>query len=92
MLRRASRAASPSPPVGWGSRYDALTCNNIRSWSRTLPNDFAAKRGIGTVVWDDGGWFKIYDHASNTFDNNLADCIGGACDWEGTERFNAGCQ
>jgi hypothetical protein len=78
--------------VGWGSRYDALTCNNIRSWYRTLPNDFAAKRGIGTVVWDDGGWFKIYDHASNTFDNNLADCIGGTCDWEGTERFNAGCQ
>ncbi|MEI9941040.1 MAG: glycoside hydrolase family 5 protein [Pseudomonadota bacterium] len=78
--------------VGWGSRYDQLSCNNIRNWYQTLPNEFAAKRGIATVVWDDGGWFKIYDHASNGFANNLADCISGTCDWDGTERFNAGCQ
>jgi len=78
--------------VGWGSRYDALTCNNVRAWYQTLASDFAPKRGIPTVVWDDGGWFKIYDHASNAFANNLVDCISGTCDWDGTERFNAGCQ
>ncbi len=78
--------------VGWGSRYEQLTCNNIRSWYQRLPSEFAAKRGINTVVWDDGGWFKIYDYESNAFANNLADCISGACDWDGTERFNTGCQ
>ena len=78
--------------VGWGSRYEQLSCNNIRDWYQKLPSDFALKRGIVTVVWDDGGWFKIFDHASNGFANNLVDCISGACDWEGTERFNAGCQ
>jgi endoglucanase len=78
--------------VGWGSRYDALTCNNIRSWYQKLPSEFADKRGMPTVVWDDGGWFKIYDHASNTFTNDLADCISGTCAWEGAERFNAGCK
>jgi endoglucanase len=78
--------------VGWGSVYDALSCNNIRSWYQKLPSEFATKRGIATMVWDDGGWFKIYDHASNAFSNNLVDCISGTCDWEGTERFNAGCK
>ncbi|HKO50407.1 MAG TPA: glycoside hydrolase family 5 protein [Polyangiaceae bacterium] len=78
--------------VGWGSRYDAFSCNNIRAWYQKLPTEFAAKRGIPTVVWDDGGWFKIYDHTSNAFANNLADCIFSSCEWEGTERFNAGCQ
>jgi len=79
--------------VGWGSRYDALTCNNVRAWYQKLPsNDFAGKRGMATVVWDDGGWFKIYDHENDAFADNLADCISGACDWDGTERFNAGCR
>jgi len=78
--------------VGWGSRYDTLACNNIRSWYQNLPSKFATPRGIPTMVWDDGGWFKIYDHATNAFANNLADCISGECEWEGTERFNAGCQ
>jgi len=79
--------------VGWGSRYDALTCNNIRAWYQKLPSsDFAGKRGIATVVWDDGGWFKIYDYESGAFADNLADCISGACDWDGTERMNVGCQ
>jgi len=77
--------------VGWGSRYDQLTCNNIRSWYQKLPKEFAEKRGIVSMVWDDGGWFKIYDHTSNAFANNLVDCISGACDWDGTERFNTGC-
>jgi len=76
--------------VGWGSRYDQLTCNNIRMWYQKMNSAFATPRGIPTMVWDDGGWFKIYDHSTNAFDNNLADCISGTCDWQGTERF-AGC-
>jgi len=78
--------------VGWGSKYDAFSCNNVRSWYQKLPSEFASKRGIATVVWDDGGWFMIYDHESNAFANNLADCISGTCDWDGSERFNAGCK
>jgi endoglucanase len=78
--------------VGWGSRYDQFSCNNIRQWYQKLPGEFAAARSMPTAVWDDGGWFKIYDHATNAFSNNLVDCISGTCDWDGTERFNAGCQ
>jgi len=78
--------------VGWGSRYDTFACNNIRSWYQNLPSKFATPRGIPTMVWDDGGWFKIYDYATNAFTNNLVDCISGECEWEGTERFNAGCK
>src|SRR6188768_4078403 len=77
--------------VGWGSRYEQFGCNNIRHWYQKLHSQFAAPRGMPTAVWDDGGWFKIYDHATNAFANNLADCISGTCDWEGAERFNAGC-
>jgi hypothetical protein len=78
--------------VGWGSRFDQMSCNNIRQWYQKLPAEFAAARSMPTAVWDDGGWFKIYDHASNAFANNLADCISGTCDWDGTERFNDGCR
>jgi len=78
--------------VGWGSRYDQFSCNNIRQWYQKLPSEFAAARSMPAVVWDDGGWFKIYDHASNAFANNLVDCISGTCDWDGTERFNDGCK
>jgi len=78
--------------VGWGSRYTTFDCNNIRSWYQKMDHEFAAPRGMPTVVWDDGGWFKIYDHRSNAFTNNLADCISGTCDWSGTERFNPGCE
>ena len=78
--------------VGWGSRYTAFDCNNIRAWYQKFDKEFASVRNIPTVVWDDGGWFQIYDYAANTFANNLSDCIGGSCDWNGTERFNAGCQ
>jgi endoglucanase len=77
--------------VGWGSRYDQFACNNVRSWYQKMHNQFAAPRGIPTSVWDDGGWFKIFDHATNAYDNNLVDCIGGECAWTGTERFNDGC-
>jgi hypothetical protein len=62
--------------VAWGSRNAAMTC---------------APRGQPTAVWDDGGWFKIFDHATGAFNNNLIDCIEGECEWDGTERFNEGC-
>ncbi|HYP90588.1 MAG TPA: cellulase family glycosylhydrolase [Polyangiaceae bacterium] len=78
--------------VGWGSRYTAFDCNNIRSWYQKFTNDFASVRNMPTVVWDDGGWFQIFDYDAGTFANNLSDCIVGSCDWSGTERFNAGCQ
>lgn len=78
--------------VGWGSRYDEFGCNNIRQWYQKFHSQFSAARGFPSAVWDDGGWFKIYDHANDTFANNLADCISGACDWDGTERFNEACK
>jgi endoglucanase len=77
--------------VGWGSRYSELDCNNIRAWYQQL-SEAASTRGLPTTVWDDGGWFKIYDYAADDFGNNLADCVLGTCEWNGTERFNAGCQ
>lgn len=77
--------------VGWGSRYSTLTCNNIRQWYTTFHAQHASARGFPTAVWDDGGWFKIFDHAAGAFDNNLIDCIEGSCAWDGTERFNEGC-
>jgi hypothetical protein len=77
--------------VGWASRYETLECNNIRQWYQKMHAANAAPQGMPTSVWDDGGWFKIYDHESDRFDNNLADCISGTCEWTGTERFNAGC-
>lgn len=77
--------------VAWGSRYSALDCNNIRLWYQGFHHDGAAPRGMPTSVWDDGGWFKIFDHASHAFGDDLADCVGGACDALGSERFNSGC-
>ena len=76
--------------VGWGSRYGAMTCNNIRHWY-TLMEQFASERGQPTAVWDDGGWFQIFSHSTNTFGNNLIDCLEGACEWDGEERMNEGC-
>lgn len=77
--------------VGWGSRYDEMTCNNIRQWYTRFDSVHAAQHDQRTAVWDDGGWFKIFDHGTNTFDNNLIDCIEGSCSWDGDERFNDGC-
>lgn len=74
--------------VGWGSRYGAMHCNNIRRWYTSFHATMANPRSQATAVWDDGGWFKIFN--GSTFDNNLVDCIGGSCAWEGTDRF-AGC-
>lgn len=77
--------------VGWGSVYSELTCNNIREWYTKFDSVHAAPLGIPTSVWDDGGWFKIFDHTSGDYDNNLIDCIEGSCEWDGTERMNEGC-
>jgi len=77
--------------VGWGSVYSTLTCNNIRQWYTTFHSQHATAHGFPTAVWDDGGWFKIFDHGSGAFDNNLIDCIEGSCEWDGTERMNDGC-
>ncbi len=77
--------------VGWGSRYDTMTCNNIRQWYTTFDSVHAQAHDQPTAVWDDGGWFMIFDHSTNEYDNNLIDCIEGSCSWDGTERFNSGC-
>lgn len=77
--------------VGWGSRYSAMQCNNIRFWYQLFDDKYASAKGQPTAVWDDGGWFKIYDHSTNSFNNNLAECIGGSCAWQGADRFNSGC-
>jgi hypothetical protein len=57
-----------------------------------MDKDNAQPRGIPTSLWDDGGWFKVWDIGSKSWNNNLADCILGTCNWNGTERFNAGCK
>jgi endoglucanase len=77
--------------VGWGSRYSTMDCNNIRSWYQKMQNA-AQSKGIPTSLWDDGGWFKVWDIGAKSWNNNLADCISGTCAWNGTERFNAGCK
>jgi hypothetical protein len=77
--------------VAWQSRYNTMDCNNIRSWYQKLDSQNAAPKGIPTSVWDDNGWFKIFDLGAKTWNNNLIECIGGTCTWTGTDRFNAGC-
>lgn len=78
--------------VGWQSRYQTLTCNNVRAWYQTFDSTHAKARGQPTAVWDDGGWFKIFDHGTGQFNNNLIDCIEGECTWDGTEQINSGCE
>jgi endoglucanase len=78
--------------TGWGSRYETMDCNNIRLWYEKFDAQYARSYGMPTTVWDDGGWFKIFDHSTNEFANNLHLCIiDGNCDWQGTERFNSAC-
>jgi endoglucanase len=78
--------------VGWGSVFSQMKCNNIRLYYQKIYHEFASPRGIATSVWDDGGWFKIFDHGSDSFNNNLVDCISGTCNWDGDERFNSACR
>ena len=77
--------------VAWQSRYTTMDCNNIRSWYQKLVSQNATTKGIPTSVWDDNGWFKIYDLGAKAWNSNLIDCIGGTCTWTGTDRFNSGC-
>ncbi|PCK08139.1 MAG: glycosyl hydrolase family 5 [Alteromonadaceae bacterium] len=76
--------------VGWGKLRGSMTCNNIRLWYQKF-GPFSAERNQPTSVWDDGGWFKIFDHGTNSFNNNLAQCVSGNCDWNTAERMNSGC-
>jgi hypothetical protein len=78
--------------VGWQSKYTTMDCNNIRSWYQKFDSQNASTKGIPTTLWDDNGWFKVFDLGSNSWNNNLADCIVGTCAWNGTDRFNAGCK
>lgn len=76
--------------VGWQNQRPVMTCNNIRKWYQEMHYTEAASRNYPTAVWDDGGWFKIFSHATESFDNDLVDCIiTGAC-WAGQDRFT-GC-
>nr|WP_242523924.1 cellulase family glycosylhydrolase [Microbulbifer salipaludis] len=77
--------------VGWGSRYETMECNNVRMWYQKFDSEFASAKSQPTSVWDDGGWFKIFDHGSNSFANNLYQCIDGTCDWSGDFSRNSGC-
>jgi endoglucanase len=77
--------------VAWGSRYSTMDCNNIRAWYQKM-EDTASAKGIPTSLWDDNGWFKVWDIPSKSWNNNLIDCMVGTCTWNGSERFNAGCK
>ena len=77
--------------VGWHSRLPTMNCNNIRLWYRQFHTANAGPMGMPTAVWDDGGWFKVFDYDRKVFDSNLIDCITGACELSGPERFNSDC-
>jgi endoglucanase len=77
--------------VGWKSRFETMNCNNVRLWYSRFDAVHARAAGMPTAVWDDGGWFQVYDHATNAFPSNLIDCIDGACAWDGQDRFNDDC-
>jgi hypothetical protein len=78
--------------VGWGKLGHSMTCNNIRLWYQKF-GGISSEKDISTSVWDDGGWFKIFDNGSKRFNNNLARCIAeGDCNWDSDfTRNNAGC-
>ncbi len=77
--------------TGWQSTLPSMQCNNIRLWYQKFVSDYAGPKGQPTAVWDDGGWFGIFDHGTNNWNNNLAQCINGECDWTTNERFNSAC-
>lgn len=81
----------------WGTSWEqylpTMDCNNIRAWYERLPQ-FAGQEGIPTAVWDDGGWFRIFDHGTDSYNNNLYQCIiDGSCEYSASDssRFNAAC-
>lgn len=77
--------------VGWKSRLPVMDCNNIRLWYARFDAVHARTFEMPTAVWDDGGWFQVYDHDAEAFSSNLIDCIDGTCAWQGRERFNRAC-
>lgn len=77
--------------TAWGSRYSVMQCNNIRLWYQMFYQDIARNKAMPATVWDDGGWFKLFDHSTDSFNNNLVDCIGGSCNWDSGERYNSAC-
>ncbi|MBJ7446169.1 MAG: hypothetical protein JHC81_01430 [Brevundimonas sp.] len=44
-----------------------------------------------TAIWDDGGWFEVYDHDTDSVRNNLIDCLDGNCAASVSERFGPDC-
>lgn len=77
--------------VGWQSRYERMDCNNIRLRYARFDAAHARARQMPTAVWDDGGWFELFDHTENRFSSNLVDCITGACDVQHRPRFGPDC-
>ena len=77
--------------TGWKSRLPTMDCNNIRLWYARFDAVHARRFGMPTAVWDDGGWFQLFDHDTRTFSSNLIDCIDGQCAWKGSDRFNDDC-
>lgn len=77
--------------VGWKSRLPVMDCNNIRLWYAGFDAQHARAFSMPTAVWDDGGWFQLFDNDAQAFSSNLIECIDGACAWTVPKRFNAGC-
>ncbi len=77
--------------VGWHSTLPAMDCNNIRLWYARFDAIHARALRMPTAVWDDGGWFQLWDHGAGAFSSNLIDCIDGACAWTGRDRFGPDC-
>ena len=77
----------------WNQFLQTADCNNIRSWYDEFADQQATKRDIPTptAVWDDGGWFMIWDHATNDWNNSMYQCIVGDCMAETFERMNEAC-
>jgi len=80
--------------TSWQQYLPTMDCNNIRSWYEKFHFQFAAPAGIPTGVWDDGGWFGIFDHGTDNWNNNLYQCIiNGTCELSSNDssRFNSAC-
>ncbi len=77
--------------VGWQSRYATMDCNNIRLWYQRFDAVHARASAMPTAVWDDGGWFELFDHDDARFSNDLIDCIEGDCDADRKPRFGPDC-
>lgn len=78
--------------VGWQSTYATMNCNNVRKWYDEFLNDHAVPKGQPTAVWDDGGWFRVFSHATNEWDNDLIECMTVGCEVSDAERFGPSCQ